>query len=458
MVLKTDNPAESLLSEPNKGLAQTFERKRLEYKDSSAVFFQESGDFSKQFAHVYSVRLAELRTVLSELVSVKWQKLKITRLADLEKLEHRRCIVIGTLFKHQQWKPSILRELSDEHQLTHQVSRENYCSEDDQAFLEDEMLRVKLVGSCVDIKNIITGVVCAVIGHEKEDGTFLVENFYFPGHIPKSPASYSASQGKLLFISGLDMTTGDNLQLNLLNEWICGMIGDPNSQNKVSSIVRVIIAGNSVRSSAMAHHSKGHMEGRAQDIMFAKEVSDSTKRLDEFLKTIVECCSVTLMPGQHDPTNVMIPQRVLHPCLLPITSRHKNFRGGSNPWIGKVGSRVVMGSSGQPIKDIMKVSGVTSVTALEWLERTLEWRHLCPTAPDTLPSFPYCEKDSFIMNVSPDVYFMGNANKFETKLVTGIENQKTRLVCIPRFYQTKTVILVDMESLDVQPISFGAKL
>lgn len=66
----------------------------------------------------------------------------------------------------------------------------------------------------------------------------------------------------------------------------------------------------------------GHAEGKAQDTAIAKEVSAATKHVDTFLSEIAKCCCITLMPGQHDPTNAMLPQRPLHPCVLPLTSRY----------------------------------------------------------------------------------------------------------------------------------------
>lgn len=102
------------------------------------------------------------------------ENIPIVKLADLENLEGEECILIGTLYKHQQWKPSILRELSEDHQLNLSCSKSDYCSEKDQSFLEDEMLRIKLVGNQVNLKQIVTGVVCAVLGNENSDGTFMV--------------------------------------------------------------------------------------------------------------------------------------------------------------------------------------------------------------------------------------------------------------------------------------------
>lgn len=68
----------------------------------------------------------------------------------------------------------------------------------------------------------------------------------------------------------------------------------------------------------------GHSEGKAQDNALAKEIATAVQNVDTFLSNIVTCCCVTLMPGEHDPTNVMLPQRPLHPCLLPKTSRYYN--------------------------------------------------------------------------------------------------------------------------------------
>lgn len=98
----------------------------------------------------------------------------IVKLADLETLEGQECIIIGTLYKHQQWKPSILRELSEDHQLGIPCYRSDYCSEKDLPFLEDEMLRIKLVGENINLKDIVTGVVCAIQGNKNNDGTFKV--------------------------------------------------------------------------------------------------------------------------------------------------------------------------------------------------------------------------------------------------------------------------------------------
>jgi DNA polymerase delta subunit 2 len=39
---------------------------------------------------------------------------------------------------------------------------------------------------------------------------------------------------------------------------------------------------------------------------------------------------------------------------------------------------------------------------------TLEMRHLCPTAPDTLRAYPQLDDDPFVIEEAPHVYFAGN--------------------------------------------------
>jgi DNA polymerase II small subunit/DNA polymerase delta subunit B len=64
---------------------------------------------------------------------------------------------------------------------------------------------------------------------------------------------------------------------------------------------------------------------------------------------------------------------------------------------------------------------------------TLQMRHLCPTAPDTMRVFPFKESDPFVIadkdltledqeekaihTEVPHVYFTANAPKYSTKLI-----------------------------------------
>ncbi|XP_076279134.1 DNA polymerase delta subunit 2 [Lasioglossum baleicum] len=446
MIHKTNESVNNLLVKPDDGKPQVFERKQAEYANLSKKFVSTRNDYSKQFAHIYSTRLAELRDILIPRLKAKWGTIPVVKLADLENLDGQECVIIGTLYKHQQWKPSILRELSEDHQLSVPCARLNYCSEKDVPYLEDEMLRIKLVGEKVHLKDIVTGVVCAVRGNENNDGTFTVKDWCLPGCAPKKTITNRPLSGKLVLVSGLDLSQNhESLATSLFVDWLTGMAGNIRAQKDGTSIVRLVIAGNTVKDSSTTPSEMDTLD---------KEIG-TIKITDTFLSNLAKCCAITLMPGEHDPTNAMLPQKPLHPCLLPKSFRLESFKSTTNPWIGRVEERVIIGNSGQSIKDIIKATGETDITTIEWLERTLLWRHMCPTAPDTLLACPYYKEDLFIMRDCPDIYFVGNSEKYETKLWKGNENQVVRLISVPRFSTAHAAVIVDLENLDTQCISFS---
>lgn len=73
------------------------------------------------------------------------------------------CVILGTFFKDQALKPSILKELSEDNQLVPLPPRSNYNDENDILILEDELQRIKLDGK-INVPEMITGVVAAVLG------------------------------------------------------------------------------------------------------------------------------------------------------------------------------------------------------------------------------------------------------------------------------------------------------
>lgn len=434
-----------------------YQRESLEFK-SFNKFETSTKNFDQQYCGIYTARLKALRDALVEKAKIKWANNEVITLSELsERSEANACIIIGTLYKHQELKPSILREVSEELQLVAQPARANYASFKDQLYLEDENLRVKLVGNHMDIQDFVTGCICAVLGHELENGSFSVIDWCFPGCCPKSSTSNrSVSRGKVLIISGLDLANNVQLlSLNLLSEWITGMVGTKEIQQEVASIVCVIIAGNSVRGSIETYSHAKYSESKGRDEAIIKETALVTHKLDDFLLPIVQYCPVILMPGEFDPSCHTMPQQPLHPCILSQCSRFKSFHGVTNPWVGSINSRIIAGSSGQPIKDIMKVAGLADVSPLTWLERTLLWRHCAPTAPDTVPTYPTREIDPFIIKECPDVYFAGNMDKYDTGLFVADDGEVVRLICVPKFSETQTGVLVDLHDLKTVPISFA---
>jgi DNA polymerase delta subunit 2 len=66
------------------------------------------------------------------------------------------------------------------------------------------------------------------------------------------------------------------------------------------------------------------------------------------------------------------------------------------------------------------------------------------------------------MTSRPSVYFVGNCNEFEARLVggkcetidTAADDSATRLVCVPSFAKTGEVVLVNLRTLECDVVSF----
>ncbi|XP_042048391.1 DNA polymerase delta small subunit-like [Salvia splendens] len=122
-------------------------------------------------------------------------------------------------------------------------------------------------------------------------------------------------------------------------------------QGMAPHIVRVVIAGNSVE------FARGILNGQNLGSRDQSKLSEHVKELDILMSQIAAGIPVDIMPGEADPANSALPQ------LLYV-------------WF--------LGTSGQNIDDLAKYSNATS--KLKFLERTLGWRHIAPTAPNTLGS------------------------------------------------------------------------
>lgn len=139
----------------------------------------------------------------------------------------------------------------------------------------------------------------------------------------------------------------------------------------------------------------------------------------------------------------------------------------SSPSISSVGrppvTRSVLVTSGQPVLDMFKYLPTPPFTLMSIAELTLKWRHIAPTAPDTLWCHPYRERDPFVLHKTPDIYVVGGMSEFATALVGSEQDgerkksRQCRVVLLPSFSETGTLVLVNMRTLDVRCVKFGVK-
>ena len=168
----------------------------------------------------------------------------------------------------------------------------------------------------------------------------------------------------------------------------------------------------------------------------------------------------------------------MHPLLLPEANRYSTFTSLTNPAEAAVGGLSLLAHAGQPVNDFLRsasyeqggaerimgdgakcterhVDGDSDDAFLACLEDTLWWRHAAPTAPDTLPSYPFKDGDPFVMEDPPDILISGAAPAFATSLASTKAGEAcARLVCLPSFAETGVCAVLDLETLAVERLCF----
>lgn len=443
----------------------------------------------------------------------------LNKIIDCEVLSsEEECVLIGTVYKEMKLKPSILDEFKDNYGISASVlPLGNFSSDDDSLTLEDESGRIRLgglLGKPDVIAALVTGVVLGVKGHVETVGTFTVNDIILPGdnllysrialNTTALPTPKDADQ-HILLVSGLKfgsvgspISPSTLFSTQLLLDYIAGRIGESNDAVP-KSIVKVIIAGNSVVESTVLSKDKA-VSAKQQAAAVAP-----LNQFDMFLAQLLASCPVDVLPGETDPSSINFPQQPLHPCLLPRAVRFKtNLKLVTNPYESSVAVSTpnindstklrILGHSGKPLSDIAlqtsvaKTVSVTSVAVMDvetdanddtgadtnnstdtdigaqyltMLENTVKWGNFCPTAPDSLPCYAFVDKDPFVLDLGaddsamPDVIFAGNSPAYTSSLFESKDKRhKTRIVCVPSFHQARQVVLLNVNTLETNVLSF----
>ncbi|CAO2822137.1 unnamed protein product [Amaranthus hypochondriacus] len=428
----------------------TLQRKHSHYQNLDEVFIVQNEVYrGQQYSQIYFARLHMMRTILHSLTPHWKPHIPVVTILGLE--EGKECVLVGTLYKHMKLKPGILDEYAKVRSVVPIVKPHNFMHADDYLVLEDESGRVKLEGAALVPSVYVTGVVAAFLGKESTAGSFLVQEILEAGLPPQIEKPLKLDDDKyVVFISGLSVgnSTSNPLQLQLLVDHITGHLGDEKEQRIAAEIVHVVIAGNSVE------FPRGLFNGQ-NGLKDQSKLSEPFKELDIFLTQIAAGVSLDILPGPNDPANFSLPQQPLNRCLFPGSSVYNTFKSCTNPHSFELDSIRFLGTSGQNIDDLEKYSEAKD--KLEFMERTLRWRHLAPTTPNTLGCYPFTDRDPFVIESSPHVYFVGNQDKYESRLVKGLEGQITRLITIPKFCETGVAVVLNLRNLECHALSFGTQ-
>jgi DNA polymerase delta subunit 2 len=316
------------------------------------------------------------------------------------------CVIVGTLFKEMKYKPNILDEYDKGKAAAARV-RTDFLSPDDALILEDETGRIRLVNPpdriVLDVRRFVTGPVIALRGVVLESGVLQVHDFGYlnmPAQPPRPKASPHAPPRYACLVSGLRVgdPAADTLARHLLVDWITGFVG---ATEESAAIAQVVIAGQSLAPLDTADANAADKNKTNRSALQA-HITTPLAELDVLLSQLAAAVPVVLLPGGSDPANLTLPQQPLHSCLFRSASSFSTLTRTTNPAAFTVDGVAFLGSSGQNIDDMAKFA--VADERIDFLENTLRWGHVAPTAPDTLQSYPFHEQEPFVVYSAPHVY------------------------------------------------------
>lgn len=390
--------------------------------------------YQRQYAHVYNQRLAVLGPLVRKRMDdanndKKQGAVEVPRILELR--EDVESSIVGTLV----------------------VEKE----QDDQkaAYLEDDSGRVALVfpekgAGCGSNFTPCTGIVLGLVGTVGVDGVMKVSKIFTASQVETLeelqvvPINSKDNEAPyVLLVSGLECGSprASSLTRDMLVGFIHGQFG--RGANKITN---VIVAGGLVSADPSA-------------------TTNGSRELDGFAWQLTSAgVPVTVLPGKDDPTTANWPQRPIHKSLMPRSSNHLLSRA-PNPCAVKLSTsdtdaKAVLGTDGTNVLDL---AALTNCSELDALQKTVEYAHVCPTGPNSVPTMPHTETDPMVLTHDkvPKLYFAGNCSAFATRLIQvknnnggGGETTTCRLVCLPKFLETGTACLVNLETLTTELVRF----
>ncbi|KAG2349360.1 hypothetical protein BDR05DRAFT_994410 [Suillus weaverae] len=461
--------------------------------------------YKHQYANIYFTRLTMLRNAVEKRAKARWDGLQseplyVARVLDVVKSQL--CWVIGTVYMDMPLKPNVLEDIGRDHSIPAPPLREKFYCDEDSVMLEDESGRIKLVGGRVSEERLVTGVIVAALGMETPIGDFEVVDMCTAGlarfaeeEILGSDAmdvdvdSSSTQDEFVAVISGLSIGSPSpaDAQIQMLVEYLTGEVGGPEDQRLASQITRLIIAGNSL--SLVEYDEEVEDEKRPRKFGASAQANFSPHpnlALSAHLHDLTSALPVHILPGEDDPSGIILPQQPFPRAMFGKAAAFESFYCESNPaWLrvrcdetessipneGRTSSsqsnhspvtRSLLVTSGQPVLDMYKYLPTPPSSLVSIAASTLRWRHVAPTAPDTLWCHPYRDRDPFVLRETPDIYLVGGMPKFGTELVgsedgSGTAGRCCRIVLVPSFSQTGVLVLVNMRTLEVQRVDFGVE-
>ena len=382
-------------------------------------------------------------------------------------------------------KPSCLKGMENMYGI---IKVEKYIDEKDNLSLEDTSGRVKIdkVNSRINVNEFVSGIPIALKGRLSDKGAFIVDDylFYKPDFLtekqnddtPMEIETNSPNQNKnlILFISNLRIgkpseNKNEEGKLSSTRSMLVDFIQN-NNLNKTFSeisnkIKRVIFLGSSIYvNEKIEELEKGSFIKAEEYKKELNEIINNYTLLDKYLKIISSYIHVDLINGIEGNDEVYFPQNKNSQLLFLDNMSNINAKTlnlVTNPYQFEIYShknkskKSFLGTSGENINCILQYTNIND--PLEAMEKTIEWGHLAPLAPDTLRIYPYSQSDPLLLKKIPDVYFISGKKNLNQK-ITKYNNKDILLVELPDFSNTCTGIIYNIDNNEINEISFSQQL
>ena len=379
-------------------------------------------------------------------------------------------------------KPSCLKGMENMYGI---AKVEKYIDEKDNLSLEDTSGRVKIdkTNSKINVNEFVSGIPIALKGKLGDKGAFIVDDylFYKPDCLtnqqnndtPMDIETNSPYQNKnlILFISNLRIgkpneNKNEDGKLSSARTILVDFIQNNNlikTFNDISNrIKRVIFLGGSIYINEKIEELEKGSFIKAEE--YKKELNEIIKNytlLDKYLKIISSYIHVDLINGIEGNDEVYFPQNKNSQLLFLENMSNINAKTlnlVTNPYQFEIYShknkskKSFLGTSGENINCILQYTNIND--PLVAMQKTIEWGHLAPLAPDTLRIYPYSQSDPLLLNKIPDVYFISGKNDFKRKVIK-YNNKDILLIELPDFSNTSKGIIYNIDDDEINEISFS---
>jgi len=380
-------------------------------------------------------------------------------------------------------KPSCLKGMENMYGIS---KIEKFIDEKDSLSLEDSSGRVKIdTKSNINVNEFVTGIPVAFKGQLNNKEIFVVNDFLFCSvdeSITNTPMdieinTQKENQNLILFISNLNLGKPEESKNGLApsaRTLLIDFIQNNNINKKLSDISsrirRVIFAGSSVYVNQKIEELDKGSFIKADD--YKKELNNIINNytaLDKYLNIISSYVQVDLMNSIEGNDGVYFPQNPNGQFLFLENIRNINAKTLNlveNPYIFDIYSnklkskKYFLGTSGENINCIMQYTSINE--PLIAMQKTLEWGHLAPLAPDTFRIYPFSDKDPLLLDRIPDIYFISGKNEFNTKVIEmnkdGKNKKSVTLLELPDFSTTFKGILFNIDDDSINEINFSQDL